>query len=318
MEDTNRENDISSLESYRLSQKKKMLITISILILFGILGIILTVIGCSRGFYDRYGEIDSFIIAGLFINILVFIFILTVFSFFNANYKKKITDKFQKYFLDMFYKEGYTFNFQQGIGFNVLNQSEILRTPDAYTSNNYFASQDQGINFVGCNYDMIFYHYYTDKDGNRHRTEAHFPGKFFEFTYPRSFNHYLVIMEKNANSEAYKVPNKKSLVEFESMDFNKRFRVYCDDQQFAFYVITPQVQLNLMKFDDTLQSYLILVIKENKLYLFMNNFKSKVKFSLFKKLDQSAIDLYAKELKLPIMLADDMDLDKEKFHNREI
>ena len=53
------------------------------------------------------------------------------------------------------------------------------------------------------------------------------------------------------------------------------------------------VQLNLMKFDDTLQSYLILVIKENKLYLFMNNFKSKVKFSLFKKLDQSAIDLYA-------------------------
>ena len=49
----------------------------------------------------------------------------------------------------------------------------------------------------------------------------------------------------------------------------------------------------------------------------MNNFTSKTKISLFKKLDQEQINKYASELKLPLTLADDMDLEKEKFHNKD-
>ena len=40
-------------------------------------------------------------------------------------------------------------------------------------------------------------------------------------------------MEKNNGGEAFRLPNKKSAIEFESMDFNKRFSVFCDDPAFA-------------------------------------------------------------------------------------
>ena len=309
---------IEYLEKHRLSISKYAIIAMSISGGVAFLGLLAFLSPFLTFFGDDFEYYGNFFSVGFCVFILGIIFIFVFKAIFTANYKKKINEVFKTYFLNEFYKEGFVSEPNKGLSFEVLNQSEILNRPTEYKTSNYFASHSDGLNFVGADYDLIFVHYYTDSDGHRHRTENHNPGKFYVFTYPRSFNHYLVIMEKNCGGEAFKMPNKKSALEFESIEFNKKFNVYCDDPSFAFYVITPQVQLNLMEFDSKVSSKLIVVLKQNKLFLFMNNFTSTSKIKLFKKLDQEAINEYARELKLPLTLADDMDLEKEKFHNSDI
>ena len=313
----NNEKEIENLEAYRLKIRKNALIAMGISSAVAFVGLFLFATPFFGWYSEDFEDYKTIFALSFAFIILGITFIFVFKSFFNSRFKRKINEKFKDYFLNMFFKEGYSYDYSKGLSFEVLNQSEILNRPDEYKTSNYFCSRNEGLTFVGADYDLIFYHYYTDKDGNRHRTENHNPGKFYVFTYPRKFNHYLLIMEKNNGGEAFRLPNKKSAIEFESMDFNKRFSVFCDDPAFAFFVITPQVQLNLMKFDDDISSRLIVILKENKLFLFMNNFTSKTKISLFKKLDQEQINKYAAELKLPLTLADDMDLEKEKFHNKD-
>ena len=124
------------------------------------------------------------------------------------------------------------------------------------------------------------------------------------------------VSRKDFENAVYKQPACK--VKFESVDFNKKFNSFSSDDTFAFYLMTPQVQLSLLEFDEVVDSKIVFVFDQNKLYVFMNNYSTSAKISVFRKIDVSIIKNYILELSIPLKLIDDFDVDKNKFLDRNL
>lgn len=88
--------------------------------------------------------------------------------------------------------------------------------------------------------DIMAEHEYTDSDGDTH-TETVFGGVFGYIDFPFNFKHTLAIN----HSRVKKI--KLERVRLEDIAFNNAFKVWCDDQIEARYILTPEVMVKLKR-----------------------------------------------------------------------
>lgn len=303
----NQEEKLANLESLR---KKLLNKAIFVLVFFGLctlVGIILFVIQ----FFDYNDMIYYFV--GFVLLIVGVVGMIVGISQLNKKLANAFKEEFDKNYLKEIYGDDFQIFYKKGLSFSYLQQSDVLRSPDHYYSSNLFTSTYKGVQIEGCNYCAEFIHVTTDSKGHTKKVTYSYPGKAYVFTFPRQFKEYFCSFEKGAISEFYRTPSKRSEVEFESVEFNKKFKSYSSDQTFAFYLMTPQVQLSLLEFDEKVKSKIVFVVDGNKLFVFMNNYESAARVSVFKKVSQETLNNYLLELSLPLKLIDDFDVDKNKF-----
>ncbi len=307
------EKKIAELESLRQNLKKKAIIVLVIFIIITVVGIVLSLIN----FLNDDLPFTLFYIGFILIIIGVVGTLLGV-NRINIKLINAFKNAFSGDYLKELYGEDYKTFPKQGLSLSYLMQSDVLRNPDRYTSKNLFVSTYKGIGIEGSDYVAEFIHTTTDAKGNTRRVTYSYPGKAYVFTFPRQFNNYFCCFEKDSKTEFYKSPSRKTEVEFESVDFNKKFNSYSSDDTFAFYLMTPQVQLSLLEFDELVDSKIVFVVDQNKLYVFMNSYSTKAKVSVFKKIDEKIVRNYLLELSIPLKLIDDFDVDKNKFLDQNL
>lgn len=299
---------LAKLESFRQDLKKKAII---ILLIFGIITVVglilslLTFINHGLEFYLVY--------IGFLLLIVGVLGMIIGVNRLNVKLVKLFKEEFDRNYLRDLYGEDYKTFPNKGLSLSYLKQSDVLRNPDNFTSNNLFTSTYKGIEIEGSDFVAQFIHTSTDAKGNTRRVTYSYPGKAYVFTFPREFNNYFCCFEKGSLTEFYRSPSRKSKVEFESVDFNKKFESFSSDDTFAFYLMTPQVQLSLMEFDELVDSKIVFVVDQNKLYVFMNSYSTKAKVGVFRKIDEKVVRNYLLELSIPLKLIDDFDVDKNKF-----
>jgi F0F1-type ATP synthase assembly protein I len=77
---------------------------------------------------------------------------------------------------------------------------------------------------------------HTDSKGNTTTTTViDFSGSVFSFKFNKTVDYRLVV------TEGFTFFSGKG-IQFESIEFNKMYRTYCEDEHTAFYIITPQLQ----------------------------------------------------------------------------
>lgn len=309
----NVEEKIAKLESLRKNLLNK---AIAVLIIFGICTLV-GVIFIALIFINH--DIDiTFSFIGFILFVVGIVGMIFGVSRINIKLINSFKAEFDKNYLKEIYGDDYEIFPKKGLSFNYLKESDVLRTPDSYTSRNLFTSTYKGIKIEGCDYNATFVHVTTDSKGHTRRVNYDYPGKAYIFTFPRNFNNYFCCFEKGSQSEFYRTPSKRTEVKFESVDFNKKFSSFSSDDTFAFYLMTPQVQLSLLEFDEVVDSKIVFVFDQNKLYVFMNNYSTRARISVFRKVDVSVLKNYILELSIPLKLIDDFDVDKNKFLDRNL
>ena len=307
---------LAKLESLRKKLLKK---AIFVLVIFGIaalVGIILLV--CSF-LLELDGETSSILmIIGFLLLILGVILMISGVGKLNSNFAKSFADEFNHNYLKDLYGDDFHFYAKKGLSYNYLKQCYLFRDPYQFKSKNLFTSKYNNVLIEGSDFDAVFMHVHRDSKGNTRRTYNHYIGKAFVFTFPRKFENYLCCFEKGSESEFYKSPGNDYKIEFESVDFNKKFKSYSNNSTFAFYLMTPQVQLSLIEFDEVVSSKLVFAVNDDKLYVLLNSFDSKVKISIFKTVREDIIKNYLLELSMPLKLIDDFDVDKNKFLDKNL
>lgn len=153
---------------------------------------------------------------------------------------------------------------------NIISQKSIKAagiTPyyDRISGSDYIKGTYQGKIIEYCDIKMEQEHESTDDDGHTSTTWVTvFQGPFMRIPLGKELNGYIKILERKSKRRKVgfiadlinSALNKKEMnIELENEAFNNKFQVKTDNEELAFYILTPQFMENIMKADEYANGY---------------------------------------------------------------
>jgi hypothetical protein len=284
--------------------------------LFG-LSIILFIIGLVRHVSSGLMGISAilFFVATIAAVILIFLF------------RKEATayqEAFKNYFVEQNLKRIFTdvkYNHAEGMPCEVLKSTGMIRTGDVYHSNDLVHAKYKDVQFSQA--DVHIQERYTDSDGNTQYVTL-FKGRWMVFEFPRPFTFRLQVVQKwfNAAKKAKKdreLKRKIKRIETESITFNKKFKVYAEDDFEAYYILDPSFINQIENLSEATRGKLMLCFIDNKLHVAI--FDNKDAFeapSVFKTIDEKAeTEKINHEIKTITDYVDFLKLDRKLFTGKQ-
>lgn len=227
-----------------------------------------------------------------------------------------MTTKWKRYFADVILLQliegiypDYKFDPFGGISQKVLMEPKFFMKPDRYTYGNYLEATYGTTSFSMSDYNLERLH--SDSKGHTYYA-TYAKGRFFLFTFERDFENIVKVVEKTLFSRLNFTGLDK--VELESVDFNKKFMTVASDQMAAFYILTPQVQEQMMKLESMFGGKIYFCFMNNHLYIAVDDSKSSFKFGLFTPLTNAGMNGIVEELSIPKYFIDSLKLNREKYN----
>jgi len=247
--------------------------------------------------------------------VLVFVLGFALFQRFETNFKHE----FLKDYLSGLVEEG-EFVPQKGFGkiqgldpADVYN-TEFIERADRFYSYDFFRGKIDGVDFVSSDVKLqrIEYETYRDKDGKIRRRKkyvTYFHGRVFHFDFNKDFDGHVLVLER------YKPQTRRKYqkVEFESVDFNKKFRTLATREHTAFYILTPHFMESLMKIEKNHPGNLGFSFIDNKLYFAIHTGKPTFSVRPFRRLDEKLLEKFREDVGLIHNLVDELKLNRKIF-----
>lgn len=254
----------------------------------------------------------------LFASRIIFLpFILSFGLFIFAMNKKKVyAKKFKRYFIEYGiskYFDNATYRPDDGIDeFTVMSTGMIYK-------GNHFESEDlisgvyKGVPFTQS--DVRIQH----RQGNSQYSKRieYFMGRWMIFRFNKNFVCNLQVVEKGLG--AYKkgrdsYGGKLKKIELDDEAFNMAFRTHCENQQEAYYILTPQLMRRMLDLKENTKGQLMFCFLDNALHIACNTGKNSFEPPVFKKIDlQKIMDETYSDLSLITSFVDYLNLDNKLF-----
>ena len=247
----------------------------------------------------------------IFILFFIAAIILLVIS---SSMKSKLSAQFKNEFIIQLVKDTYpngVYNPKSGIYLEEMLRAGFFKRPDRYNTEDYLSAEYDNVPFEMCDFDFKERHVTRDSNGNTRVTyETYAKGRFMIFDFKREFTQVLKIAETT-----YLGLDRSGLekVETESLDFNKKFKVYSSDSLTAFYVLTPQVQLKILELESKFKGSLFLAYMSGKLYVAIVDGVSILDVNASKKVSLETLKMLESQLLLPASIINELGLSSTKF-----
>ena len=252
-----------------------------------------------------------FFIATIVSIVIVFLFRKEAAAYQNAFKGYFVEQNLQKIFTDVKY------NHAEGMPKEVLRSTGMMRTGDIYHSNDLVHAKYKDVQFSQA--DIHIQETYTDSDGNTQYVTI-FKGRWMVFEFPRPFTFRLQVVQRwfNAAKKAKKdkeLKRKIKRIETESVTFNKKFKVYAEDDFEAYYILDPNFINQIENLSEATNGKLMLCFIDNKLHVAIYDNKDVFEApSVFKTIDEQAeTEKINHEIKTITDYVDYLKLDRKLF-----
>ncbi len=252
-----------------------------------------------------------FFIATIVSIVIVFLFRKEAAAYQNAFKGYFVEQNLQKIFTDVKY------NHAEGMPKEVLRSTGMMRTGDIYHSNDLVHAKYKDVQFSQA--DIHIQETYTDSDGNTQYVTI-FKGRWMVFEFPRPFTFRLQVVQRwfNAAKKAKKdkeLKRKIKRIETESVTFNKKFKVYAEDDFEAYYILDPNFINQIENLSEATNGKLMLCFIDNKLHVAIYDNKDVFEApSVFKVIDEQAeTEKINHEIKTITNYVDFLKLDRKLF-----
>lgn len=252
-----------------------------------------------------------FFIATIVSIVIVFLFRKEAAAYQNAFKGYFVEQNLQKIFTDVKY------NHAEGMPKEVLRSTGMMRTGDIYHSNDLVHAKYKDVQFSQA--DIHIQETYTDSDGNTQYVTI-FKGRWMVFEFPRPFTFRLQVVQRwfNAAKKAKKdkeLKRKIKRIETESVTFNKKFKVYAEDDYEAYYILDPNFINQIENLSEATNGKLMLCFIDNKLHVAIYDNKDVFEApSVFKAIDEQAeTEKINHEIKTITNYVDFLKLDRKLF-----
>ena len=239
--------------------------------------ILLTVIASANGIY--LGRLP------MLIYMLPFGFTYTL-AFDRRRYKKVYNNVIVRQALENYF-EIEEFNSDYGIPQYMISNTGMLRHFNVYKANDYLQGKYKDIDFIQSDVEMRL-------EANRKSSVTIFKGRWMVFDFNKHFRADMLIYEKGYryakhSDGLFNRDSKLQKVEFEDVNFNAHFKAYAQNQNEAFYLLSPQMMEMIEQIRQSVKGDLILIFKDDRLHIGVNSFRDAFEPPIFQKIDISVI-----------------------------
>ena len=302
--------DVEKARQEYANKLKPALIIIGVLFSLSIAVFIISLLNrISSGLMVISGAL--FFIATIVSIVIVFLFRKEAAAYQNAFKGYFVEQNLQKIFTDVKY------NHAEGMPKEVLRSTGMMRTGDIYHSNDLVHAKYKDVQFSQA--DIHIQETYTDSDGNTQYVTI-FKGRWMVFEFPRPFTFRLQVVQRwfNAAKKAKKdkeLKRKIKRIETESVTFNKKFKVYAEDDFEAYYILDPNFINQIENLSEATNGKLMLCFIDNKLHVAIYDNKDVFEApSVFKVIDEQAeTEKINHEIKTITDYVDYLKLDRKLF-----
>lgn len=294
MTDFMNQSDLINQSTVLRKERKRN--TIIIMVIFALLGLGLGL------FFGIAGE-SAF--AGIIVGIICLVIGLIGVAIVFSSAKKKYTSKIAPSVIEALYgpkavyqpNGGYDPDYLRGLNvFRVrsLNQWEFIQ-------GHYF-----NIPFSISNVES--YHYETRGSGkNSHQEKVtDFYGSVMSFKMNKPSKSVIEV------TEGMSLFSGKS-INFESSAFNKKFNVYCENRENAFYIITPQLQLAMIDIEKSVPGAITMLFRGEELVVVIASNITRFDKADLNETDNHNINAIIDSILAPALIIEDMNLDHKFF-----
>ena len=185
-----------------------------------------------------------------------------------------------------------TYRPENGLSPEEVYSSECLKRADRFHSEDYIAGKIGDVDFVSSDVKLEERHVQHTKNGTRVYYVAYFVGRVFRFDFNKVFTGNLQVLEAGSPFSRRKF-NK---VKMESIDFNKKFKIFAEEDITAFYILTPDIMEAIFNLEKRNPGRISMSFLGDHLYVAINNNRDTFELQLFRKLDQSVIEEFKQDL----------------------
>ncbi|MDA3932525.1 MAG: DUF3137 domain-containing protein [Tenericutes bacterium] len=260
--------------------------------------------------YSEAWSQDFFIIPGVILVIGV------IFIAVGASGFSKVKREFKETFLaDMFNEliPGIEYRPKDGLDKQVVYSGEFLKKADRYHCEDYLEGKIDDIDFVSSDVRMEERRVRHTKNGTQTYYVPYFIGRVFKFDFHKELAGSLQVLETGSPYSRRRF--KK--VELESIDFNKKFKVYAENEHTAFYILTPDIMEAIFSLEKRHPGSISFSFLDQQLYLAINNNKNTFELKLFTKVSQEMIETFRKDLLVVKDVIHTLKLNNSLFKKRE-
>lgn len=244
---------------------------------------------------------------------LIGVILLIVGFFIKGNFCKKVRVRMEKavirsLFPDSIYKEN------EGFELSFLLSPGFFAEPDRYYGDEFMKGTYKGISFQKAGYDLQKKQVTTDSKGHtivNYVTYA--KGTMYHFAFERNFNETVKILEKQGVVSFGGLSAGLKKVETEFIQFNKKFRINCSDETTVFYLLTPQVQEQIMNLEEKYKGSFFLAFINNSLFVAINDNGATVNIPFSKPISEETMRNVVEFYGTPALIIDSLKLDGNKY-----
>ena len=250
-----------------------------------------------------------FLVAGI-----IFVAVASVFFAKAGKERQAFRNKFKSTLVNKLLAErftDFTYNPSGQLDINKVNAPAFFKKPDRYSGEDLITGSYKGVKFEVADCTLKERVVRTDSKGNTYVTyETYFQGRYYVYTYERQFKDTLKIVESR-----WSLSHGLKKFETESIDFNKKFKIFTSDEKHGFYLITPYMIEKLMELEKMHKGTIYYAFIGNKLYIAINDNSNSLEFPIGREINEASVKKFDGDIELIAAIINEFRLDGQKFKN---
>ncbi len=198
---------------------------------------------------------------------------------------------------------------KHGLASQQIYQTEFLKRADRIKTEDLLQGTIDGVAFVSSDVRLEERRVRHTKHGTQTYYEKFFMGRVFIFEFNKNFDGYLQVLEQGRPT----VNRRYEKVKLESIEFNKKFKTYATNPHTAFFILTPHLMENMMKFEKNNPGRLNFSFIDTRMYVAINNNKDTFSLAIYRKIDASLIESFKRDVQVIYDLIDDLKLNVDIY-----
>ncbi len=228
----------------------------------------------------------------------------------------KVKKEFKFSFLTKVFEElipGIEYSPSLGLDQYTVYSTEFLKKADRFHSEDYLSGKIDDIDFISSDVHLQERRVRHTKNGTQVYYVPYFIGRIFRFDFHKELVGCLQILEKGSPISRRKF-NK---VELESIDFNKKFRTFSEEELTAFYILTPDIMEAIFALERRHPGDISFSFSDQQLYIGINNSRNTFELKLFRVLSDEVIQEFKDDLLVIKDVIHTLKLNNSIFKKRE-
>ena len=299
------------LEKYKIQAKRTIIIGV-------IIGWVLTLALVVAVIITKFLPLLIFeIFIVVTVSLVIFILYSIPYSKYKVIYKDYYVKKaLESVFTDLEYKP------DEGISETVIRETEMMNMGDNFESNDFFSGKYKNINVEQADVEITEERERENSDGDTETyTVTLFRGKWMIFDFNKPFKANMQVKSKwfdNSKIINWGKDIKFKRVKLEDEEFNKYFSVYAQDEEEAFYILTPHFMDKIKKVLNNVSGELLLCFINNKLHIGLDSNDDSFEPSLLSNSTEEQINNnILADIKVITNFIDQLNLDNDLFKKED-